>query len=399
MPPVPTSTTAPVGSLATRASARPRSLTPRRSPAITAARATVTARALRSTGQGYGAVGAAPESADCSGFRAGSRASAPRRGARVRAALATRQNGAVTTPADRTVPRHRWLLAAVVIALAALPVVLRYLVFWPLDQWQVDVEVYREAGVSHPHRPPGLRRAHRGPAAAPLHLPAVRGGARAPPGDDAVRRGRVAVDGAAGARDHRHRLVRRVPPDPPRRRVGAARPRPAHRPDAVAAPGERRHPLRAGQRVHGARLPDGPARAAPRPGAPGAARGARRPRDGGQADPGRLRRALPRHQAVEGGGDRRRHRRGRHARGVGAAAAGVVRVLGRRAAGPGPARPEHGHVQPVDPRLPAAGRARGDAGHAALAGLRRRRRGVRVLAGPPPPPRRATRSARSPRSG
>ena len=26
--------------------------------------------------------------------------------------------------------------------------VLRYLVFWPLDQWQVDVEVYREAGVS-----------------------------------------------------------------------------------------------------------------------------------------------------------------------------------------------------------------------------------------------------------
>ena len=29
-----------------------------------------------------------------------------------------------------------------------MPVVLRYLVFWPLDQWQVDVEVYREAGVS-----------------------------------------------------------------------------------------------------------------------------------------------------------------------------------------------------------------------------------------------------------
>lgn len=36
----------------------------------------------------------------------------------------------------------------VVIALAAVPVVLRYLVFWPMDQWQVDVEVYREAGVS-----------------------------------------------------------------------------------------------------------------------------------------------------------------------------------------------------------------------------------------------------------
>lgn len=42
----------------------------------------------------------------------------------------------------------RWALAVVLIALAALPPVLRYLVFWPLDQWQVDVEVYRMAGVS-----------------------------------------------------------------------------------------------------------------------------------------------------------------------------------------------------------------------------------------------------------
>ena len=58
------------------------------------------------------------------------------------------QNGPVNPPANRTVPRHRWLLAALLIALAAVPVVLRYLVFWPLDQWQVDVEVYREAGVS-----------------------------------------------------------------------------------------------------------------------------------------------------------------------------------------------------------------------------------------------------------
>ena len=40
------------------------------------------------------------------------------------------------------------LLALAVVALAALPVVLRYLVFWPLDQWQVDVEVYRQAGES-----------------------------------------------------------------------------------------------------------------------------------------------------------------------------------------------------------------------------------------------------------
>jgi alpha-1,2-mannosyltransferase len=43
---------------------------------------------------------------------------------------------------------RRWALAAFVIGLAALPPVLRYLVFWPLDQWQVDVEVYRQAGVS-----------------------------------------------------------------------------------------------------------------------------------------------------------------------------------------------------------------------------------------------------------
>jgi alpha-1,2-mannosyltransferase len=42
----------------------------------------------------------------------------------------------------------RWGLAAALVLLAALPVVLRYLVYWPIDQWQVDVEVYREAGVS-----------------------------------------------------------------------------------------------------------------------------------------------------------------------------------------------------------------------------------------------------------
>lgn len=34
------------------------------------------------------------------------------------------------------------------IALATVPAILRYFVFWPQDQWQVDVEVYREAGVS-----------------------------------------------------------------------------------------------------------------------------------------------------------------------------------------------------------------------------------------------------------
>ncbi|MGG5260767.1 glycosyltransferase 87 family protein [Phycicoccus avicenniae] len=52
------------------------------------------------------------------------------------------------SPTPVPVPRHRWLLAALVIALAASPLALRYLIFWPLDQWQVDVDVYRDAGVS-----------------------------------------------------------------------------------------------------------------------------------------------------------------------------------------------------------------------------------------------------------
>lgn len=57
----------------------------------------------------------------------------------------------VSTPAAgsrRRYPTRTWLLAVLVIVLAAAPVILRYLVFWPLDQWQVDVEVYRQAGVS-----------------------------------------------------------------------------------------------------------------------------------------------------------------------------------------------------------------------------------------------------------
>ena len=40
------------------------------------------------------------------------------------------------------------MLAAGVLLLGALPPVLRYLVQWPLDQWQVDAEVYRTAGRS-----------------------------------------------------------------------------------------------------------------------------------------------------------------------------------------------------------------------------------------------------------
>lgn len=41
-----------------------------------------------------------------------------------------------------------WVAATALILVAATPTILRYLVFWPFDQWQVDVEVYREAGVS-----------------------------------------------------------------------------------------------------------------------------------------------------------------------------------------------------------------------------------------------------------
>ncbi|WP_392543871.1 glycosyltransferase 87 family protein [Oryzobacter telluris] len=54
----------------------------------------------------------------------------------------------MSSPTTQRVLRYRWPLAVAVVVLAALPAVLRYLVFWPLDQWQIDVEVYREAGVS-----------------------------------------------------------------------------------------------------------------------------------------------------------------------------------------------------------------------------------------------------------
>ena len=49
---------------------------------------------------------------------------------------------------ERRAPWQRVALAAVLVLLAATPAILRYLVFWPLDQWQVDVEVYRQAGES-----------------------------------------------------------------------------------------------------------------------------------------------------------------------------------------------------------------------------------------------------------
>ena len=141
---------------------------------------------------------------------------------------------------------------------------LRYLVFWPLDQWQVDVEVYREAGVSIlTGRPvyatlteaPQLLPFTYPPFAAVLALPLAMMpfGAAGWLWTGLQVLATTAIVWYAG-----YRLIHRA---------GAWMPlalRPAHRADAVAAPGERRHPVRSGQRVHGARLPDGPARAAAR---------------------------------------------------------------------------------------------------------------------------------------
>lgn len=56
---------------------------------------------------------------------------------------------AVTRPGRQAVrPAVQVLLVVLVLALAELPVAWHYLVTWPGDQWQVDVEVYREAGRS-----------------------------------------------------------------------------------------------------------------------------------------------------------------------------------------------------------------------------------------------------------
>src|SRR3954451_5271053 len=41
-----------------------------------------------------------------------------------------------------------WTLAVLLTAAGVAPLVHHYLVSWPQDQWQVDLEVYREAGRS-----------------------------------------------------------------------------------------------------------------------------------------------------------------------------------------------------------------------------------------------------------
>ncbi len=67
--------------------------------------------------------------------------------AQARARLwAERARTAVAFVAAR--PALQALLVLVVLVLAELPVAWKYLVTWPQDQWQVDVEVYREAGRS-----------------------------------------------------------------------------------------------------------------------------------------------------------------------------------------------------------------------------------------------------------
>ena len=55
-------------------------------------------------------------------------------------------------PGARVDPRRpsvsRWLLGAAILVASAIPSAWYYLLRWPQDQWQVDVEVYREAGRS-----------------------------------------------------------------------------------------------------------------------------------------------------------------------------------------------------------------------------------------------------------
>ncbi|NAZ76874.1 DUF2029 domain-containing protein [Kineococcus sp. T13] len=54
-----------------------------------------------------------------------------------------------TARVPRAAPAGAWRLAGVVVLLLAVaPIVHRYLVAYPQDQWQVDLEVYREAGRS-----------------------------------------------------------------------------------------------------------------------------------------------------------------------------------------------------------------------------------------------------------
>ena len=85
------------------------------------------------------------------------------------------------------------VLAVVLVVLASAPEVYRYLVSWPQDQWQVDVEVYREAGARSSTAGRSTR-PDRAAAAAAVHLSAVRRAAGHAARADPVRRGGLAVD-------------------------------------------------------------------------------------------------------------------------------------------------------------------------------------------------------------
>ena len=71
-------------------------------------------------------------------------AHACRLGNRLRAAVAHRENRE-DLRLDHPLPESAQLLTPDNGDEPIVYPVLRYLVFWPLDQWQVDVEVYREA--------------------------------------------------------------------------------------------------------------------------------------------------------------------------------------------------------------------------------------------------------------
>ena len=239
-------------------------------------------------------------------------------------------------------------------------------------------------------------------AAAAVHLPAVRGGARHPAGVDAVRGRRLAVDRAAG-RGHR-------PPSSGMPAGGSSTaPAPGCRSPSPCSPlpmlwlhpVSRRHPVRPGQRVHGAGLPDGPARAAP-----GLLRRVPRGVLVGLAMAVKLTPGVfVVHYLVN-----RRWKEAATAVGtavavtlgvVGAAAGGVVRVLGRRAAGPRPGSAPtcgtsnqciRGFLLRVGPDGTAGRRAvaRAASRVVGVLGFRLARRAL---------PARATRSARSPSIG
>ena len=90
--------------------------------------------------------------------------------------------------------------------------------FWPLDQWQVDVEVYRQAGVSLLTGRPVYAAITEAPQLLPFTYPPFAAILALPLALVPFGAVGLAVDRGAGRGDHRDRLVRRVAADPPARR-------------------------------------------------------------------------------------------------------------------------------------------------------------------------------------